>query len=299
MMLLPSRVAHIFLGGAVALLTAATLRAQKPAASQDMPTARGFAVTSDVTMRVYVPAGRLRVTTWERDSVHVSGSTASNSSVFGGGSRTHIKLGVEARITGDSALPRADWVLQVPKAARLWIKMIDGDMDVRGTTNELELYNVRGRIDVSETGGVTSIESIDAPVSISQARNDVRVRGSRGAVTLTDVQGTLSVVTVSGGVTLHDIAAEGRVESIGGPLTVQGATLAGRVLELQSHSGAITLHVSARATPQLTLSSRTGRITGVAPGANEARAARYGQIIARSFKGDISVHTSTPLPAKR
>ncbi len=272
--------------GVVVLTSAQTVSAQLPAASMQQ-TARGFATTSDVTMRLYVPAGRVRVSTWARDSVHVRGTLSANAEMFGGGSRTHIKFGIETRVRGDTILPTADWDVTVPAGARLWLKMIDGDMHVKGVTGELELYAVRGAIVVEGVSGVTSVESIDAPVTISAARGDVRVRGSRGRVALHDVQGTLSVATVSGPVSLTRVAADGRVETIGGTIDLVGGSLVGAMLELQSHSGAISLTLDAQQIPVLDLSSRAGPVLGE----KLIGHAKHGQVMARSFKGRITVRT--------
>lgn len=261
----------------------------KPVASVQPvpPPFRGFAVTPDVTMRIYVPAGRIRLATWSRDSIAVSGTIGPNASFFGGaGLRTHVKFGVEAR-AGDSTMPRADLLITIPRAARVWIKMIDGEIDARGTTGELEAYVVRGRITVHDVGGVTVLESIDAPVDVERASGDLRVRGSKGGVTLRGVTGTASVATVSGPVSLTDFSAEGRVETIGGDVTLTGGPLGGATLDVQTHAGTITLGVLAARSPLLDLSSRAGPVQMP----KLVQAAANGRITARSFKGRIVVRT--------
>jgi len=248
-------------------------------------TTRGFRATSDVTMRIYVPSGRIRLSVWSRDSIDVKGTIAASSQMFGGGSRTHVKFGVEPRVSGDSALPRADWEVSVPRGARVWVKMIDGRIEASGVTGELELYTVRGEISVRDVAGVTSIESIDAPVRVLRARGDLRVRGSRGAVELDDVRGTMSVATVSGPVTMTAVTADGRVETIGGAISLTGSSMSGATLEMQSHAGAIDLSLDARRSPLLDLSSRAGPVLGD----KLTGAATNGQVVARSFKGRITV----------
>ncbi len=248
---------------------------------------RGFAATPDVAMRIYVPAGRVRVVTWSHDSIDLGGTLGANASVFGGGSRTHVKLGVESRAQGDSTIPRADLVIRVPPAARVWIKTIDGDIDVRGTTGELEAYAVRGRIVVHNVRGVTSLESIDALVIVDRASGDLRVRGGKGQVSLRAVTGTASVATISGAVTLTDFNADGRVETIGGDVTFRSGRLAGLQLDVQTHAGAISLSVPLSRAPALDLSSRAAPV--VLPTLTQSVA--NGRIVARSFKGRILVTT--------
>lgn len=275
--------------GPLVCMIAATLlplssRAQR-AAPPGQPVHRGYAATPDVAMRIYVPAGRVRVVTWSHDSIDLAGTLGANASVFGGGSRTHVKLGVESRTQGDSTMPRADLVVSIPRAARVWIKTIDGDIDVRGTAGELEAYAVRGRIVVHDVRGVTSLESIDALVIVERAGGDLRVRGGKGDVSLDAVRGTVSVATISGAVTLTDFNADGRVETIGGNVNFRSGLLAGMQLDVQTHAGAINLSVPVARAPALDLSSRAAPV--VLP--KLAQSAVHGRIVARSFKGRIVV----------
>ena len=261
-----------------------------PVGEAQQPPLKGYPASANVTMRIYVPAGRIRVGVWNRDSIHVSGTIGASAVMFGGGNRTHVKLGVEPKITGDPTLPAVDWVVTIPRGARVWIKMIDGAVSVTGTTGELEMYNVRGSVDAQNVSGVTSIESIDAPVTVTGARGDVRVRGGAGAVRLDDVRGTLSVATVSGSVTLSQLLASGRVETIGGSIGLTTGSLAKEAIELQTHSGNIALTLDAARTPRLLLSSRAGPILGDKLTGADA----FGVIDARSFKGRIMLRTMAP-----
>lgn len=267
-----------------AMLAAMLCLGAAPARAHAQGVARGFGATPDVTMRLYVPAGALRVEAWDRDSVHVEGTLGANASLFGGGARTHIKVGVEARSANDGTLPTADFRVMVPRRARLWIKMVDGTLSVSGLREELEAYTVRGRMDVRDVSGTISIESIDAPVTMQHISGDVRIRGSRGLVTLEQVDATLSVTTVSGGVALVRSAAEGRIESIGGGIAVDGVRQSS-TLELQSHSGTLRIALTGPRWPLLKLSSRGGAVRDQG-GRGDAR---IGRIVARSFKGDVLV----------
>lgn len=245
---------------------------------------RGWSVSADATVRLYVPAGRLTVHTWNRDSVHLRGTLQANASLFGGGARTHVKVGVEARSQTDGTLPRATLDIYVPRDARLWVKMIDGEMTVSGTQVELEAYTVKGSIDVRDAHGSTTIESIDAPVSVSQASGDVRIRGSRAVVRLNDVRALASIATVSGAVELHASPIEGRVETVGGAITVD-AVRAGSSLTVQTHAGDITLLFSNTTRPRVQAWAR-GRPV---PGVHGTGQAQRGTIEARSFRGAVTV----------
>lgn len=250
---------------------------------------RAFASAPEVSMRVYVPAGRVRIVAWSRDSVHITGSVGAASSMFGGGDREHVKFGVEPLRTGDSALPSADLLVMVPRQARLWVKMTNGVIDADGNEGELELYAVGGAISVRNTRGVVSIESIDAAVAVESSSGDLRIRGSKAPITLRNVTGTATVTTVSGGVTVLGAAPACRVETIGGDIAFDASALRGAAVELQTHRGTIRVDVNAVALPALDLSSRTGRVRQPLVRGS----LKHGSIVARSFKGAITVFTVT------
>ena len=266
------------------LMGATTLQAQTPKVVGAPPTLRGFSASPSVSMRVYVPSGRVRIVVWNRDSVDIRGTTGSMSSMFGGGNRDFVKMGVEPIRTGDTKMAEADWLVTVPRKAHVWVKMTTGAIETEGTAGELELYAVGGSISVERASGVTSVESIDATVKIESTTGDLRVRGSKAPMTFHDVTGSASIATVSGKVTITGTAPECRVETIGGDIAFSVASLRGVTVELQTHSGAIGISVGEKHLPILEFTSRTGAVKQpTAKGSLKA-----GRIIARSFKGAIS-----------
>ncbi len=246
---------------------------------------RGFAAAPDVRMRIFVPTGRVRVGVWDRDSIAISGTIGKASSMFGGGTRAYVKFGVEPLRTGDSKLAEADWVVTIPRKAHLWVKLTNGEIETDGTSGETELYAIGGRITVRRASGVVSVESIDAAVTLDDVSGDVRVRGGKAAVVLRNVRGTASVATISGRVSIAGTRApDCRVETIGGDIEID-AVPDGVTWELQTHSGAIALRLDAARLPLLELTTRSGVLQWDKRGGD----ARNGRVVARSFKGAISV----------
>ena len=267
-----------FLGLLVALMPA-TLPAQ-------MPLPRTFTVASDVSLRIWVPTGTVRLETWDHDSIRVSGTIAPNSRFFGGGGGKSAKLGVENFDVKDTALARGALVVTVPRQAHVWIKMTEGEVTAVGTAGELEVITVSGSISVKDSKGVVAIETIDAAVALSRVDGAVRIRTGGGRVVLADVRGSLTAATVSGDVEVNGKSLQdARLETIGGGITVRGSVARGALLDLETHSGAISLVLDRAALPMLTLSSRGGPVRNPLGPGNE----KFGRILARTFKGAIDV----------
>lgn len=268
---------------AAAMLTALT--ALSPLSAQSS-LHRGFRTNPDVAFRVLVPAGRVRVVGWNRDSIDVNGTLGKNSEYHGGAAGAGGKMFIESRLQKDSVLADADLTISVPKKARVWVKMTMGVIDAMGVNGELELYAVGGSIGVRDASGVISIESIDAAVTVARSSGATRVRTGKGTVRLQDVSGTLSVATVSGSVDVRGaIAPEARVETIGGAILLDVARYGGMLVDVQTHSGDITIVSRAKTLPQLDLVSRAGLVPKPIPIGNP----KEGRVIARTFKGAINV----------
>jgi hypothetical protein len=269
----------------ILLLIPGLLRAQEA-----LP--RTFAVARDVALRVWVPSGSVRVETWDRDSIRVTGTVARNSRFFGGGNGASAKLGVDNTDPKDLTLARGALVVTVPRLAHVWIKMTDGAVVAAGTRGELEVITVAGSIDVTDGVGVVAVETIDANVALSRIDGAVRVRSGGGRVTLTQLHGTLTASTVSGNL---EMSGEGlqdsRIETISGSIGVRGTVARDAIVDLDSHSGAVTLQFAPGSVPALSLSSRGGLIRNTL-GKGDPSA---GRIVVHTFKGTINAATATDI----
>ena len=255
-----------------------------------------FAVAPDVSMRIWVPSGSVRVETWDRDSIRISGTVGRGAHFFAGGAGHGAKLGVENYDSTSTALPHGDLVVTVPRKAHVWIKMTDGQVLANKTAGELEVITVTGTIAVHDAEGVVSVETIDAGVSLTRVTGEVRARSGGGRIALAQVQGTLTAATVSGAIDLTGAELQdARLETIGGGITVHASVSPEALLDLETHSGPITLYLDAAMLPSLSLSSRAGAVKNpLGPGSAVA-----GRIVARSFKGNINVVAGSGIEARK
>jgi hypothetical protein len=258
-------------------------------AQESLP--HGFAVARDVSLRIWLPAGTVRLETWDRDSIRVTGSAGKGARYFGGGAGHAAKLGVDNIDPKVTTLAQGNLVVTVPRNAHVWIKMTDGAVVASGTTGEIEVITVAGSVTVQDAAGVVSVETIDAKVSLARINGAVRARTGGGPLTLQQIQGTLTATTVGGTVDLTGTPMQdSRIESIGGGITVRGTVAPDAMVTLDTHSGPITLVLDPAALPALGLSSRSGSISNPLGKGNSSA----GRIVAHSFKGAISVSGHRP-----
>lgn len=263
------------------IATVTTLACSALAANAQEPIRAGYSANSDVAIRIWVPTGLVRIMAWDRDSVGVDGTNGKRGRFFGGGTFAQMKIGIEHLDPLNPALPGADITVRVPRKARVWVKMTTGHVEADGTAGELEISVVGGTIGVRNARGVVAIESIDAPVEVTRTDAALRIRGGKGTVTLAEVGGTASIATVSGDVvTGGTLPLDAFIETIGGAITAQVRG----TLDLQTHSGTITVAVDPVRMPSMLLTARQGKVR------NPYRAAKGPpDVTARSFRGDINV----------
>ena len=270
------------------LLAPVALSAQAPL--------KAFRAASDVSMRIWLPAGTLRVEVWDRDSIQVRGTVARGGHLYAGGSGPSAKIGVDWDDHTRTDTPHGDLVVTVPRKAHVWVKMTDGDVDVTGTAGEVEVITVTGQIGVHKAQGVVSVETIDAGIVLEQDSGEIRVRSGGGQVMLSRLFGTISVATVGANVWLEGPAIpDTRIETISGAITVSGAVAHNALVDLETHSGKVTLSFGGSPVPGLALTSRAGTVRN--PVGNGSAA--FGKIIAYSFKGDINVIPAKGIEAKK
>lgn len=277
------------IAAALALLVPAGANAQ-------LPLPHRFVASANVSLRIWVPSGTVRVETWDRDSIMVTGTIAKSAHFYGGGSGRGAKLGIENNDPKDTRMARGDLVVTVPRKAHVWVKMTDGEVLATHTAGELEVITVAGSITIQDASGVVSVETIDAAVKIAGVSGEVRVRGGGGNVELAEIHGTLTVATVSGKVDLSGASMpDARIETIGGRVALTGGVMPTALVEVETHNGGVVLSLNPVAVPWLTLSTRGGVVRNNL-GAGSIKA---GRINVRSFSGNINVFTAPGIELKK
>lgn len=250
---------------------------------------RGVAVDPDAALRIWIPAGEVRVTAWDRDSVAVEATVPAGVRLVGGGGREAVKFAVEFAEPTRSGLPGATLVVHVPRQARLWIKSTTAAVVVRGTRAELDVLSVTGRVEVRDGAGSTTVEAISAAVDVTGVGGVVRVRGGSGPVTLAAISGAVDVTMVSGSVTITPRPTTGqlpggRVETVGGDVTLSGALAPRTTLQVDTHDGAIMVRVPTDRPPLV----RASGVELSLPAVLRDRPT-VGTLEVRSFSGTLNV----------
>ena len=161
---------------AMALLIA--FGAATPAHAQ-LPLLRARSLQATAAVKIFNPAGSVRLVGWDRDSIVVRGRVARAQRFFFAGSDSGVKLGIDDTIGGDS--PASELVIYLPRTSRISIK--SASADITGTDVSGWFASVTGSIRLA--GRATSIEAetMDGNIDLNVVTPWVRSRTGNGSLT--------------------------------------------------------------------------------------------------------------------
>ena len=291
----------------LATLGAARLPAQERVAHAER-VARGHALDSAGSVRIYSLAGSVRVVGWRRDSVAITGSVPGGERLMSGGGRTGIKVVVEpaegraAAGAGGAGLARgAELVVRVPVGARVWVKTASAELRVTGVRGGLDLNAVDGPIRVVGSPRELSAETMNGTVNVDGAPAWMRAKTATGAITLRGAGGDVRLSSVSGPVTVSGGRFEQlAIETVTGAVRVGGSVAPSGALTVDTHAGDVELRLPRAFAGDIHAASVTSgienRLTAARPvvgrGArgSELHSAGGGpKVTVRSFKGRVAL----------
>ncbi|HJU64903.1 MAG TPA: DUF4097 family beta strand repeat-containing protein [Gemmatimonadaceae bacterium] len=241
---------------------AVLLLAMRDARAQDRPPQtieRRRSVASDVALKIWIPAGTVRLIGWDHDSLAVEGTIPAGESFFFGGSDQGVKMGIEDPPPNRVSAP-ATLVIHVPKRSRLSVKTVSGDIvgqDVSGWFN-----TVGGRIQLAGRAREVQAETLDGAIDLNVAAPWVRARTGSGRLTLAGTVEDLSASTVSGNLSVSSGGIErGKLESISGPIVFSAVPARAAVVDFDNHSGAVEIRLAGDVAADVELTTVAGSIT--------------------------------------
>lgn len=268
--------------------------------------------TPTVAVRIAGGFSNLTIVGWQHDSVALTGAVGAGTRLDGGslsprGAASGMKFFVEVPDGASTAPNRLE--LRVPRGARVWAKGGSAEIAATGLSGGLDLNVIGGSVRVEGTLRELQVESMDGAVSFRGRVDFGRLKTATGDIVFDGGGEDVSLGTVSGGIRVSPAETElqrGRFESVTGPITYRGSLYRAGDLRLDTHSGAIELHMPRRASLEVDAMTVTGTIEN---GWSSSRpiAGREGRgmelgfssgtggalVSIRSFKGSIRI---VPLP---
>jgi hypothetical protein len=272
------------------------------------------------TVQITNTAGSVRVLTWNRNEVRVTGTLGRGTERLeftGDGDQTTVRV----------VLPRnarnvdgSDLEVRIPARSGVMVTTVSADIEAAGIRGPVEARSTSGRVEVGAEraptlkastvsgsirlhGASTSVEaeSVSGNVDIAVATSQARAKTVSGRLALRDGSGSAEASTVSGSATVEG----GRfsrltLSSVSGVLRFRGDLERGGMYHLNSHSGTIELRLPARVEADFEVSTFSGSVSNDF-GPPAERVSRYGpgrelrfttggggaRVVAKTFSGSV------------
>ena len=226
-------------------------------ASAQLPVLRARSLDATAAVKIFNPAGSIRLVGWDRDSIVVRGRIARRQRFFFGGSASGVKLGVDDAVTGDS--PPSELVVYLPRASRVSIK--SASADIAGTDVSGWFASVSGSIRLAGTATSIEAETMDGSIDLNVVTPWARARTGSGSLTLRRAAADADLATIAGTLTVATASVRrGRFSSVTGDIRMIGAPPVDALLELSNHDGSVDLLLPRDAGGVFDLSTVSGTI---------------------------------------
>jgi DUF4097 and DUF4098 domain-containing protein YvlB len=199
----------------------------------------------DAVIRLFLPAGFLRVTTWERDSLDVRGRLDGGATSFMlGGPTPSLKGGVKVP-PARSTTASADLEVRMPRDARVRIQSGAAEVEVTAAGGSVEVVGTSGRVRVVGRADRVSVETLDGNIELAAVAREGTVRSADGTVVVRGVLDALDASTVNGPlyVGMEGPISRARLETVSSEIAFKGRlTHEGRLMA-ETHGGDIELRL--------------------------------------------------------
>jgi len=272
------------------------------------------------TVEIENVSGSVRVLTWNRNEVRVTGTLGRGAerldfATEGPTTRVRVILPRQGRNVQGS-----DLEIRIPAQSSSTVRTVSAPIQITG---------VRGGVQASSVSGHVEVEAMGAPtLKASSVSGDVRLRGSSGSVDAESVSGSIDIAvaspqtrakTASGSMRLRDLSGSVEASSVSGSTSVEGGRFSrmalssvsgrlrfrgdlerGALFHLNSHSGDVEVQLPARVAADFDVSTFSGNVSNDFGPAAE-RVSRYGPgrelrfstggggavVVAKTFSGSV------------
>jgi len=256
---------------------------------------RGRRVPGDLRLKVWLQAGTVSLTGWDRDSLHVRGSVGQGAEFFMGGAGDAYKLVVDAA----EGLPVSHLEIFLPRGSQVSVKSVAANVEARNVSGWFS--SVAGDITLRGEARRLEAETLEGNLVVDAQAPWLRARTGGGALELIGRYQDVVAATVSGPMVIRNkMVSRGRFESVTGDISYSGAFDDDAQVEFDSHEGDITISipsggalaltaqtVSGEIANQLTGSESTNDVEGPGSQLELVMGEPGNRVVVRTFRGTI------------
>lgn len=258
-----------------------------------------LSIVRDGTVDLSLISGEIRVSSWNRDQVHVRATSERGIlRLDATPSRVTVTVRADHGDMGDT-----QYEVTVPATVHVLTRSVSGDITVHGA-GDLDANSVSGDIVTADVTGRVALESVSGGVTATHVGRGLRAHSVSGDVRVSDVTGDVDAQTVSGDIALRDIRSSYvRSETVSGETRFSGTLDPNGRYDFHAHSGDIILTIP-KVGATFDVQTFSGDIDSDYPmtvGPGEEAGGRHvrfsingggARVGAESFSGDITIQSA-------
>ena len=176
-----------------------------PSAFAGTPVDKTVAVAANGRVQVSSVAGSIKVTAWNRNEIHITGTLSRNAerlAVEKSGGGVSIQVVLPQHSSGNTE--GSELVIQLPAASQLEVHTVSADIDAGGLGGAVRLESVSGNVALVSRSPDIYANSISGDIGVTGSAPDAKIEAHSisGKVLIEKVDGNLRAGSTSGDIQL-------------------------------------------------------------------------------------------------
>lgn len=217
---------------------------------------------ADGTVLIENIAGSIVVEGWDREEVAITGTLGEDVEELkfkAGGRKTRIEVRYPRNIKNISE--GADLVIKVPAGSRVEVECISCPITINGVSGPVYASSISGDVEVRGDSPIVTAETISGDVYMEGPAEQISLESISGTIRAEGEEAEVEASVVNGKIDLDfDVFRELEVGSVNGTVTASGAIASGAEVEIEVHSGQITLTVPGSVSADWRIDTFSGNI---------------------------------------
>jgi hypothetical protein len=209
--------------------------------------------------------GSVTVEGWNKNQVSVTGMLGEGPEELefdaDGDETTITVVWPDRKIHTEGRNAATDLEVKVPEGSEVRVEGVNLTIDVSGVTGEVSLEAVNGSISVDGSPEELGVETVNGSIEISVSSEAVEAETVNGDVIITADAEEISASTVNGSIEISGgTLKEGRFGSVSGDIEFRGDLARQGSLEIETHSGSVTLVLPRDVSAEFEVETFSGKI---------------------------------------
>jgi DUF4097 and DUF4098 domain-containing protein YvlB len=217
---------------------------------------------ADGTVIIENITGSIVVEGWDREEVHITGTLGEDVEelkVKAGGRKTRIEVKYprNQRNINDGA----DLVIRVPAGSRVEVECVSAPITVNGVSGPVYASSISGDVEVRGDSPIVTASTISGDVVVEGPARQISMESISGTVRAKGGNAEVEASVVNGRIDLaFDRFEDLDVGSVNGDVVIKGDIAKGGEIEIEVHSGTVTLTVPSSVSADWQIDTFNGNI---------------------------------------